>query len=270
MNTSLKTFRVGNQTNCHIPAMLPFEFALKHGFDAFEWFSDPGRDGWNERLFDEKQLQKIREIGLQNDIRFSVHAPWRADPTCESGRNEILQSISFAEKIGAGLVNFHIFPEKECCSYVDSLEPLLKMASTARIQLSLENVPQCSPERINQLFEMLRQRSQLHSLTGLCLDIGHANLFPETRGNFNEYLQRISENVIIIHLHAHENFGDTDQHLPLFTGPSASDDSCLKRLVRQLKERGFAGSAVMEQWPQPPEILVKTRKRLLEIWKEND
>ncbi|MFZ5952286.1 MAG: sugar phosphate isomerase/epimerase family protein [Candidatus Rifleibacteriota bacterium] len=268
MNTNLKTLRIGNQTNCHIPAMLPFEFALKHNFDAFEWFSDPGRDGWNEKLFDNSQLQNIREQGRKNDIRFSVHAPWRADPTCENGRNEILESISFAEKIGAGLVNFHIFPEKECCRYVEAIIPLLQKASAAKIQLSLENVPQCSPEYINQLFEILQNNSQFFSMIGLCLDIGHANLFPETRRHFNEYLRRISGNVKILHLHAHENFGDTDQHLPLFTGPSASDENCLKHLVSQLKERAFAGSVVMEQWPQPPEILVKTRKRLLEIWND--
>ena len=39
---------IGNQTNCHVPARLPYEFALRHGFDAFEWFSDKGRAGWCE------------------------------------------------------------------------------------------------------------------------------------------------------------------------------------------------------------------------------
>src|SRR3954470_12309063 len=37
--------RIGNQTSADAPARLPFDFALRHGFDAFEWFSDRGRGG---------------------------------------------------------------------------------------------------------------------------------------------------------------------------------------------------------------------------------
>ncbi len=42
------SIRIGNQTNCHVPSRLPYEFAVAHGFDAFEWFSDKGRAGWCE------------------------------------------------------------------------------------------------------------------------------------------------------------------------------------------------------------------------------
>jgi hypothetical protein len=37
--------RIGNQTNCHVTTRLRYEFALRHGFAAFEWFSDKGRAG---------------------------------------------------------------------------------------------------------------------------------------------------------------------------------------------------------------------------------
>jgi hypothetical protein len=44
----LERIRIGNQTSCGVAARLPYEFAVRHGFDAFEWFSDKGRCGWCE------------------------------------------------------------------------------------------------------------------------------------------------------------------------------------------------------------------------------
>src|SRR6516165_1449482 len=44
--------RIGNQTSCQVPSRVPYEFALRHGFDAFEWFSDRGRYGWCEADMD--------------------------------------------------------------------------------------------------------------------------------------------------------------------------------------------------------------------------
>lgn len=99
--------RIGNKTNCHTAAMVPFLFAIENGFDAFEWFSDTGKAGWNEKLFDKEQLLQIKAKGSEHDISFSVHAPCRSDPTTESGLAEIENSMRFAEKIAARLVNFY-------------------------------------------------------------------------------------------------------------------------------------------------------------------
>jgi hypothetical protein len=72
--------------------------------------------------------------------------------------------------------------------------------------------------------------------------------------------------VPIVHWHAHENWGDRDSHLTLFTGPSARDEAGLRGLVRRLVRRGFCGSVVLEQWPQPPGLLVEARDRLRALW----
>lgn len=47
----------------------------------------------------------------------------------------------------------------------------------------------------------------------MCLDMGHANLFPETRNDYVAYV-RLTSQVPIIHWHAHENFGSADDHIP--------------------------------------------------------
>lgn len=109
-------------------AQLTFEFAVKNGFDAFEWFSDPGTVGWCEDSVSKTESARIKAIAAENDILCSVHAPWRADPTDTHGHAEILRSIRFAGKIGAGLVNFHMFPQHEPLTYVEAIMPLIEAA----------------------------------------------------------------------------------------------------------------------------------------------
>ncbi len=256
--------RMGNQTCCRVPAQLAFDFAVRNGFDAFEWFSDPGPAGWHENDISSERRQSIRQTGKKNNIRFSVHAPWVADPVTDAGQNAILCSIRFAADIAAEVVNIHLFNEYPAGVYAGSLLGLIDAASAAGVMVSVENTPRCSPELVNEVFAAMGEHAGRRF--GLCLDMGHANLFAETLGDYPAYVARLAGHVPIVHWHVHENHGDRDSHLPLFTGPSSLDDGNLRRLVGQLKQRGFSGSAVMEQWPDPPEILVVTRQRLLQLW----
>ncbi len=196
LETSRMPIRIGNQTNRHVPARLPYEFAVGHGFDAFEWFS------------------------------------------------------------------IHLFPEHGAKAHAESLGPLLEAARSANVRLSLENTPETSPDHFNKVFGVLTAMPEAAGRVGMCLDSGHANLFAGTRNNFLLFVDLLGDHVPIIHWHAHENWGDRDSHLPLFTGPSARDDRGLRELVRRLMVRGISGSVVLEQWPQPPQVLVETRERL--------
>ena len=261
-------FRIGNQTNCNVPAHLPFQFAVDNGFDAFEWFSDPGRVGWHEDTMSTAQRAECRAVARKHDILFSVHAPWAADPTTTAGAASILQSIRFAGEVGAGVVNLHIFPQHDVKVYVEALMPLIRAIDNPKTRLSIENTRQTSPEDANAIFAEISAKPEAAGRVGMCLDMGHANLFEGTHNDYLSYVDRLGGHVPIIHWHAHENWGDRDSHLPLFTGAAAQDDGSVRALVQRLKRRGFAGSVVMEQWPEPPEILVQTRRRLLQIWNE--
>jgi hypothetical protein len=67
--------RIANQTNGNVPARLPFEFALRHGFDAFEWYSDRDRAGWCEAGMDAAMRRDLHATSTEHGVRFSVHAP---------------------------------------------------------------------------------------------------------------------------------------------------------------------------------------------------
>jgi sugar phosphate isomerase/epimerase len=262
--------RIGNQTaiSCADP-LEPFHFALQHGFNAFEWFSDKKESGdgasagWDEPDMDADSRAWIREMGVAHDVLFTVHAPWQANPLDAAGIPLLIRGIDFARDIGADLVNLHLYMEAGPQGFVHALDPVLQYAATVNLRISIENTPRTTPEDFNQTFACLNMLSHVPDGTaGMCLDIGHANLCEPTRNNFIRYLDLLAADLPIIHVHAHENQGDRDSHLTLFTGPSREDDAGIRAFVERLRRRAYNGAVILEQWPDPPELLVEAATRL--------
>jgi phosphoglucan,water dikinase len=265
-----RTIRIGNQTAASsADRMAPFEFALRHGFDAFEWFADKkwnadgSTAGWDESDMDPSTRVWIRDTGRAHDVLFTVHAPWQANPLHEDGAPALLRSIDFARDIGAVLVNLHLYMDDGAAGYVRALGPVIHHAVAAGLRLSIENTPQTTPDDFNRTFARLRELDPtLPGQVGMCLDIGHANLCAATRNDYLRYLDELSPDVPLIHLHLHENFGDADTHLPLFTGPARTNDAGVRGLLERLRRRSYRGALILEQWPSPPELLVEAATRL--------
>lgn len=257
---------IGNQTSFAAATPLePFEHALASGFDAFEWFPDKKETaGWDDSDLDQSARQRINALAQAQGIRQSVHARWQANPL-QPGSLELFQrDIALARDVGAVLLNIHLYHEKGLPAFVEAIEPLVRLTSEAGLQLSIENTPHHSPEDFNSLFRLLRDlKGAAH--VGLCLDLGHANLCAATRNDYLAFVDRLEPGVPILHLHLHENWGDADRHLPLFTGPSARDDSGIRGLLNRLRRRQFSGSIILEQWPQPPALLNNARDRLVQM-----
>ena len=165
------SIRIGNQTNCHVPARLPYEFAVAHGFDAFEWFSDKGRWGWCEDDMPAAERVELRRTARQRGMLFSVHAPVAADPTTPSGAEAIRRSIRFGGDVGAGVVNLHLFPEHGPKLFAEALRPLLDVARSTGVRLCLENTPQTSPDHVNALFGCARLRCPRPPGRSVCASI---------------------------------------------------------------------------------------------------
>ncbi len=86
-----------------------------------------------------------------------------------------------------------------------------------------------------------------------------------TRNDYLKYIDLLDPEVPIIHIHIHENYGDYDSHLPIFTGPAGKDPAGIKGLIERIKKRKFSGSIILEQWPQPAELLDNARNRILDM-----
>jgi sugar phosphate isomerase/epimerase len=264
--------RIGNQTSAWSSAPLePFHFALEHGFDAFEWFADKKEDprygtrGWDEGDMDGALRRSIRAAGQEHNLLYTVHAPWQANPLFAEGIEHLLRSVDFARDIGADLVNLHLYMDQGPVGYATSLQPVIQAARQAGVRVSIENTPHTTPEDFNQTFAELRRLDDgLDSTVGMCLDIGHANLCQATHNDFIGFMDALVD-VPIIHMHVHENYGDRDSHLPLFTGPAATDDSGVRALLERLDRRSYHGALILEQWPEPPELLSAAEGRLREL-----
>jgi sugar phosphate isomerase/epimerase len=260
--------RIGNQTakTAH-PLILPFEFALEKGFKAFEWFPDKDASGagWEEKDLDARTRKWIRGSGIEHDIRFSVHAPMWANDFHSGAMTGFKASLDLFEDIGAALFNIHFPPLRDFHDCPETLKTLILQMNEKNGRLAIENVPSTSPEDVNLLFALLRNAKLPVRHVGLCLDLGHANLHDGTRNDYLLYLREIDERVPVIHVHAHENRGDADSHLPLFTGPAANDESGVRAFARWLKRRDFEGSIILEQWPDPPDLLDRARQKLRQL-----
>jgi phosphoglucan,water dikinase len=259
--------RIGNQTSCSaLSIMAPFEHAVSSSFDAFEWFpdkTDTGK-GWTAPDLSKKERTRINETARIYDIRLSVHVPWQANPMNKDSRSLLADAVVLAEDIGASLVNIHLFNDCGPALYAKAVSFLLERLASFGIGLSIENTPLIGPTDINRLFDEFRRLGFMDRYqVGMCLDIGHANLCEETRNDYVGFLEKLDAQVPIAHVHLHENYGDADSHLLIFTGPAGNDDSGIRNLLLHLKNRGFTGSIILEQWPQPPSLLNRARDRLL-------
>jgi len=259
---------IGNQTSYWAPRPAePFDYAVANGFDAFEWFPDkkPGV-GWDDNDLSALERESIREKAGKNGIRLSVHARWQANPLHPEASELIVREIELAKDLGATLLNFHLYHESGLERYVGAIAPWIRQTAEAGLQLSIENTPEHSPEQFNELFTCLRGLDSVSiEHVGMCLDLGHANLSGATRNDYLAFVDRLGRDVPIIHLHLHENWGDADTHLTLFTGPAEQNDSGIRAFAERMQRRKFSGSIILEQWPHPPSLLNQARDKLLEM-----
>jgi phosphoglucan,water dikinase len=261
--------RIGNQTAFSAPTTTrPFEYAVANGFNAFEWFPDKKASGagWDVEDINADTRSYIKNTAITFGIRMSVHAPWQANPLLPGAVGLILRNLEFAVDIGASLLNVHFFKDSDIEAFARAIVPVIKAAQGAGMRLSIENTPYTGPGDFNVLFEMLLGRADVpRGHIGMCFDIGHANLHAITLNDYLRYMDMLDPEVPVIHVHMHENYGVSDSHLPLFTGPSAKDPSGIEGFIRRLKDLGYSGSIILEQWPEPPSLLNQARERLYHI-----
>ena len=251
-------FFIGNQTAFSAPIGEPFAFALDHAFEAFELFPD----GWAAEDVTAAMRERLRAAAAGRHLRLSVHAALASDPACAAGRARLARDIELARDVNARVVNIH-FAADDCDAYGRTVLALADQIEPMGITLALENTVSTGPDDINRLFARLPALDPRRAPgIGLCLDIGHANLYRGTHNDYLGFLDRLGPHVPIVHAHLHENWGDADTHLPLFTGPARQDPSGIAGLLARLRRRGFHGSLILEQWPRPPTLLAQARDRL--------
>jgi len=258
--------RIGTQSAFSaVPLLAPFEYAVEHGFEAFEWLPDKKESGagWEEKDVDAPTRCQIKQTSLENDIQGSVHAPFGVNLANPDHRERLSETIEFAHDIGASLLNVHLCTDQGLDAYVRGIIALTRVLGPNSIMLAVENTPLTLPEDFNSFFKRLRRLApEAKAHVGMCLDLGHANLCSATRNDYLKFIDLLAPEVPIVHVHLHENYGDCDSHLTIFTGPSGIDDRGIRGFVKRMKKRAFSGCIILEQWPDPPSLLDAARDKL--------
>ncbi len=164
------------------------------------------------------------------------------------------------------LFNIHLYHDRGVASFVRALAPVIDRLASVSIKLSIENTPLTGPGDFEDLFGELHENGWADpEQVGMCLDLGHANLFAATRNDFLKFMDLLGPDIPIIHVHLHENYGDLDRHLTIFSGPAGRDPSGIRGFLERLNRRRFSGCIILEQWPEPPGLLLDARNRLVEM-----
>ena len=257
-------FFIGNQTAFCAPLSDPFGFAIEHHFEAFEFFPDrgPGGRGWAANDVTAEQRRGFRMLAQDQSIRLSVHAALEANLLDSRTWDSLMRDIDLAHDLGAKVLNLHL-ASGDTDGWARAALALVELLKPMGIVLALENSVFVSPDEVNDVFRRVQRADTdgQHSV-GLCFDMGHANLYAGTRNDYLRYLDSLGDHVPIVHAHIHENWGDSDSHLTLFTGPSGRNSSGVTGLLGRLRQRRFKGSMILEQWPTPASLLLVAHDRL--------
>jgi sugar phosphate isomerase/epimerase len=266
----MKSIRIGNQTAFSAKTITePFEFAKNSEFNAFEWFPDKRIDGlgWKEQDITSALRSQIQEEAKSRNIELSVKANLAATPLTPEGQDLIQDTLDLAVDLGAKSVIFQLDVSQGSHSFLIGISKFFSRFANEKIRLCLENSMWTGPAHFNEFFNLIARKFPAYKTNiCMCFNLGAANLYVGKRNDYIGYMEAISPDIAIEHLHLHENFGEQDEHLVFFTGPSAHSKLGIERCCQILQKRGFKGTVIMEQWPNPPLLLINTQREFLKIW----
>lgn len=219
------------------------------GFQWIEVCSHPGHLDYHDVPLVTRAASLIRSLELE---AYSFHAPFREDIDITSldevarskAKNELFRAADAAAVLNARYFVVHPGPER---TELPGWERLPRLGNAAGvladaychcqslgIKLVLENMlPHLFAGYTENLLWLLDALGR--SDIGICLDTGHAFLGRDLA----DAAQRFSHNLTMIH--ASDNRGDWDEHLPPGDGHIAWPSLC-----RQLRDMRFKGDFILE------------------------
>lgn len=259
---------VGLSTGCFHQRSITdvLEVIRTSGFSMIEICSFPAHLDYHNRNAVQSAGNMLRDLGIE---AFSFHAPFRdtIDITSfdarqrDSSVHELMIAADAAASMGVGHFVIHPGPERTGkppdTEYVDRMrnaaEVLTRVAAHSRslgMALVLENMlPHLLFGQISDVLWIMGAIKDFN--VSICLDTGHAHIGGDLYGAAH----KLSGHLKIVH--AHDNHGHRDEHLPPGHG-----NINWNRLVTSLTERSFSGTVVLElaaNGDDPQQVLHKAR-----------
>jgi sugar phosphate isomerase/epimerase len=250
------------------PLLREVEEIGEMGFDYVELTMDPPEATPQKILTQKRSIQELlRRYGLG----IVGHLPtfvWTSD-LYESLRRVSIQETIEALEAGAelGIEKAVLHPgyitglgkfllDKAKGYGMESIEIILRRATGLGITLCIENMfPQAHflshPHEFQEVFQAFPDLR-------LTLDIGHANL-GEGKNKSSEFIHQYGYR--IGHVHANDNFGKEDNHLPV--GAGTID---FEKILRDLRESQYDKTITLEVFSKDRDYLKISREKVKRIW----
>lgn len=250
------------------PILQEIEEIGRLGFDYVELTFDPP-EATPQKLLNQKR--SIRELLNQYEIGITGHLPtfvWTSDlydSLRKASIQENLEAMEASAELGINKLVLHPgyitgmgkFVMDKAKGYgLKSIETLLKKATSLGMTICIENMfPQASfltqPQEFQEVFESFPE-------IRLALDIGHANLGGD-RNSAIEFIQRYGYR--IGHIHANDNFGKEDNHLPI--GAGLID---FERIIKALKQTSYDETITLEVFSRDRDYLKISKEKIKRMW----
>ena len=166
-----------------------------------------------------KDFGKLRR--LAGGAPITVHAPFidlnpgALDPyVLRATRDRFFETITAAKVLNAEVIVFHTgYHPQKVDPFYDSwferaLETFKEVTEEWNRKVALENVFDRNPKNLKNFVKNLPENA------GVCLDVGHMNLFSEVPVSL--WFEMLGNRIYEFHLH--DNLGIQDSHLPMGLG----------------------------------------------------
>jgi len=204
----------------------PFNKMTEHLIKAETAYIEIIDDGFH--TLNKQRALALKNIGKSYGLKYSVHAPFAdiniaspSKPMLKAVLTRLEKSISYASDLNAYVWVFHpglktgvsmFYPGMDWLQNLKSVRLLLKIASDYGVKIVIENVPEPYPFLMKSVEDFAKFYEEIIEDVGLVFDVGHANL----NGQIERFLKVFADK--IVHMHVHDNFGKSDQHLGIGYG----------------------------------------------------
>jgi len=204
----------------------PFKIMAKHFMKPETTYLEIIDDGFH--TLNMQRVSMLKNIGESYGLKYSVHAPFAdiniaspSKPMLKATLKRLEKSISCASALNAYLWIFHpglktgismFYPCMDWLQNFKTTRLLLKIAGDYGVKIAIENVPEPYPFLMKSVEDFTKFYEEINEDIGLVFDVGHANL----NGQIEQFLKAFADK--IVHIHAHDNNGKSDQHLGIAYG----------------------------------------------------
>ncbi len=210
---------------------------------------------------------ELSDLLTSFDIPPLIHAPWYLEIASPyemvrvGAIKEAEKILNLARKLDAKIVTFHPFSPKWLAVLKESAKKLNLNAFSELIKLGREHsVTICLENTDTGAFTSISSMNFIFSSVPelrLTLDLGHAWLGGSEK--LKAYIRHLGSK--IVHVHAHDNNGQLDLHLPV--GAGKLDWNLALGLLKFLD---YNETITIEPHVEDPAYLLYSKERILEYW----